>query len=52
MPWRAYATSTDTDAQARARHLKIIKPVRNPEPPIAGLGEKASAPYLTVVMPQ
>lgn len=51
MPWRSYAALTDEDARALVQYLKSLPPVRRAEPPIAGPGEKASAPYLTVVVP-
>lgn len=52
MPWMSYGALTDEDANAIAAYLKSLSPVSNAVPPIAGPGEKAPAPYLTVVMPQ
>lgn len=52
MPWNSYAKLSDGDAQALASYLKSLKPIRNKVPEITGATEKASAPYLSVVMPQ
>jgi mono/diheme cytochrome c family protein len=52
MPWQAYAALTDDDAAALAAYLKSLPPVSNKVPPFVGPGERAPAPYLTVVMPQ
>lgn len=51
MPWHSYARLSDADAQALAGYLKSLKAIRNDVPAIKGPSEKASAPYLTVVMP-
>lgn len=52
MPWHSYSKLSDADALALAGYLKSLKPVRNKVPGITGPTEKASAPYLSVVMPQ
>ncbi|WP_137387766.1 c-type cytochrome [Rhodoligotrophos defluvii] len=52
MPYPHYGKLTDKDAFALAAYLKSLEPVRNAVPPIVGPGEKPTAPYLTVVMPQ
>lgn len=52
MPYHNYGKLTDADASALATYLKGLKPVRNPAPAIRGPGEKATDPYLTVVMPK
>ena len=51
MPSHSYARLSDADAQALVGYLKSLKPVRNQVPTVRGPSEKASAPYLTVVMP-
>lgn len=52
MPFMSYAKLTDADANALAAYLKNLKPVKNAAPALVGPSEKATAPYLTVVMPQ
>jgi len=52
MPYHNYGKLIDADASALAAYLKSLKPVRNQAPTIRGAGEKATAPYLTVVMPK
>lgn len=52
MPYHNYGKLTDADASALAAYLKSVKPVRNKAPAIRGAGEKATDPYLTVVMPK
>ncbi|WP_119459409.1 c-type cytochrome [Rhodospirillaceae bacterium SYSU D60014] len=52
MPWRSYAALTDADAQALATYLKSLPPTRSTILPPIGPGEKAPAPYFTVVMPK
>ena len=51
MPYQSYARLTDADAHALAAYLKSLKPVEHRVPGITGAGEKATAPYLTVKMP-
>ena len=51
MPYHNYGKLTDADASALAAYLKNLKPIRNRAPSIVGPSEKATAPYLTVVMP-
>jgi mono/diheme cytochrome c family protein len=52
MPYSHYGRLTDADAFALASYLKSLKPVRNQVPAITGPSEKATAPYLTVAMPE
>lgn len=52
MPFPSYARLTDADAQALAAYLKSLKPIKHQAPAITGPGEKPSAPYLTLVVPQ
>jgi mono/diheme cytochrome c family protein len=52
MPYHNYGKLTDTDASALAAYLKALNPVANKVPAIRGAGEKATDPYLTVVMPK
>ena len=52
MPYKNYGRLTDADASALAAYLKTLKPVVNRVPAITGPNEKATAPYLSVVMPQ
>ena len=51
MPYHNYAKLTDADASALAAYLKSLKPIRHKAPSIVGPSEKATAPYLTVVVP-
>jgi mono/diheme cytochrome c family protein len=51
MPYHNYAKLTDADAGALTAYLKSLKPIRNKAPSIVGPTEKATAPYLTVVVP-
>lgn len=51
MPYKNYATLSDADARMLAAYLKSLKPIRNKAPEPRGLTEKATAPYLTVVVP-
>jgi mono/diheme cytochrome c family protein len=51
MPWPNYAALTDEDAQALARYLKNLPPIRHAVPPPAGANETPPAPSLTVVAP-
>ncbi len=52
MPYHNYSRLTDADASALAAYLKSLKPIANRVPAIVGPNEKATAPYLSVVMPQ
>ncbi|HET6469814.1 MAG TPA: c-type cytochrome [Geminicoccaceae bacterium] len=54
MPWPHYAALTDEDAAALAAYLKSLPPIPHAEPPNVDLaaGEKPTAPYLTVVVPE
>ena len=52
MPWQSYAALTDEDAQALARYLKDLPPVRHAVPPPVGPDMAATAPYLAVVTPK
>ena len=51
MPYHNYGKLTDADASALAAYLKSLKPIRHKAPSIVGPTEKATAPYLTVVVP-
>jgi mono/diheme cytochrome c family protein len=51
MPYHNYARLTDADAQALAGYLKKLPPVRHQAPAMRGPSEAATAPYLTVKMP-
>ena len=52
MPWHAYSALTDADAQALARYLKSLRPVRHAVPRPHGPDETPPGPYLTVVAPK
>jgi mono/diheme cytochrome c family protein len=52
MPYMSYGKLTDADASALAAYLKSLKPIVNRVPAIIGPNEKATAPYLSVHMPQ
>jgi mono/diheme cytochrome c family protein len=52
MPWHSYAVLTDTDAQALARHLMSLRPIRHAVPPPAGPDREPPSPYLTVIDPR
>lgn len=52
MPYKAYGKLTDADASALAAYLKSLKPIANRVPAIVGPDEKATAPRLSVIMPQ
>jgi hypothetical protein len=52
MPYKAYGKLNDADAFALAAYLKSLKPIANRVPAIIGPDEKATAPRLSVVMPQ
>ncbi len=51
MPWRSYARASDADMKALVAYLRSLKPVQHQVPAIRGPTEKASDPYLSVVMP-
>jgi mono/diheme cytochrome c family protein len=51
MPYRSYSRLSDADAQDLAAYLKSLKPIRHQAPAMVGATEEATAPYLTVVMP-
>jgi hypothetical protein len=51
MPWRSYAALTDEDARAMATYLKSIPAVRFAPPAVVQPGERAPAPYLSLVVP-
>jgi mono/diheme cytochrome c family protein len=51
MPYHNYGKLTDADASALAAYLKSLKPIRHKAPSIVGPTEKATAPYLSVVIP-
>ena len=52
MPWMSYGRITKDDAMAVAAYLRSLKPVENQVPGPFGAQEKASAPYMTVKMPE
>jgi len=52
MPYKAYGKLNDADAFALAAYLKSLKPIANRVPAIIGPDEKATAPRLSVIMPQ
>jgi mono/diheme cytochrome c family protein len=52
MPWMSYAALNDADAQALARYLKSLAPVKHAAPPMTAHAAKAPAPFLSVKMPQ
>jgi mono/diheme cytochrome c family protein len=51
MPYHSYSRLSDSDSQDLAAYLKSLKPIRNQAPAMVGAPEEATAPYLTVVMP-
>ena len=51
MPWRSFANLTPKDAEAIAVYLKSLPPVKHKVPGPFGPNERASAPYMSVVMP-
>ncbi|MFO1057155.1 MAG: cytochrome c [Dongiaceae bacterium] len=51
MPWRSFANLTAKDAEAIAAYLKSLPPVKHKVPGPFGPSEKATAPYMSVVMP-
>jgi mono/diheme cytochrome c family protein len=52
MPYGNFAALTDHDARAIVAYLRSLPPVRHAVPGPIKPGEKAPAPYMTVVMPQ
>jgi mono/diheme cytochrome c family protein len=52
MPFHSYARLTDSDADALVGYLKSLQPIRNPTPTIVRPGQKATAPYLKLEIPQ
>jgi mono/diheme cytochrome c family protein len=52
MPWRAFASLTDTDAQAIAAFLKSIPPVSNKVPGPFGASERPTSFVMKVVAPE
>lgn len=51
MPYHSYARLNDADANALATYLKNLKPISHQAPAMVGANGKATAPYMTVVMP-
>jgi mono/diheme cytochrome c family protein len=51
MPWHSYAALSDSDAQALARYLKSLPPIRHAVPPLTGASATPPAPYLAVITP-
>jgi len=52
MPWPSYGHLTDEDARALATYLKSLEPISNETPaPVADPAE-ATAPYLTLAVPE
>ncbi|MBX5472869.1 MAG: c-type cytochrome [Acetobacteraceae bacterium] len=51
MPYRNFSVLTDRDARAIVAYLRTLPPVRHAVPQPVPPGEKASAPYMAVVMP-
>lgn len=52
MPWMSYGHITKDDAMALVAYLRSLKPVDHQVPGPFGAQEKASAPYMTVKMPE
>ncbi len=52
MPWPSYSILSDADVQAIVAYLRSVPPVRFEAPRNAKPGEKATAPYLSVVAPK
>jgi mono/diheme cytochrome c family protein len=52
MPWPSYAVLSDADARAVVTYLRSLRPIRHAVPRPVKPGEKAVAPYLTVVEPR
>jgi mono/diheme cytochrome c family protein len=51
MPYHSYAKLNNADASALATYLKSLKPISHQAPAMVGAQGKATAPYMTVVMP-
>jgi mono/diheme cytochrome c family protein len=51
MPYHSYAKLNNADASALATYLKSLKPISHQAPAMVGANGKATAPYMTVVMP-
>lgn len=51
MPYGDFAALTDQDARAIVAYLRTLQPVRHAVPGPTKPGDKASAPYMTVVLP-
>lgn len=52
MPWHAFAKLTPEDAAAIAAFLKSLKPVQHKVPGPLGVGEKATFPVMTIIVPE
>jgi len=52
MPWMSYGHITKDDAMALAAYLRSLKPVEHQVPGPFGAQQKATAPYMTVKMPE
>jgi mono/diheme cytochrome c family protein len=52
MPWRSYSALSDEDLAALVAYLRSLRPVRHQAPAPVGPSERATAPYLTLMMPQ
>lgn len=52
MPYNDFAGLTDADKHAVAAYLQSLAPIHHAVPPPTKPGEKATAPYMTVVMPK
>jgi mono/diheme cytochrome c family protein len=52
MPWPSYANLNDDDARALVAFLRSIPPVRHQVPAAVAPGTDATAPYLTMVVPE
>lgn len=51
MPYHSYGKLNNADASALAIYLKSLKPISHQAPAMVGAQGKATAPYMTVVMP-
>jgi mono/diheme cytochrome c family protein len=52
MPWPSYSALSEADARAIVAYLRTVKPVPFRVPARVGPGGKATAPYLTVIVPK
>jgi mono/diheme cytochrome c family protein len=52
MPWRSFGRMTPEDAEAMALYLQSLPAVSHKVPGPFGAGQKPTAPYMTVLMPQ